>query len=114
MTKRKSVRAHAKENGLAIVGIDMDMTFVEAPQGITKIGKVRAKTALSARAAQNVFDAYASGNEGKLMPVEDMLFSVLDGCKGPHEIVEQTGMPKEEAEKIYNWYKDVPLEMIRR
>lgn len=29
---------------------------------------------------------------------------VLDGCKGPHEIQEQTGLPMERCEEIYNLY----------
>ncbi|MGD9749429.1 MAG: DUF2604 domain-containing protein [Acidimicrobiia bacterium] len=33
-----------------------------------------------------------------------MLCDLLDGCKGPHEIIEQTGMDKERAEAIYNWW----------
>ena len=29
---------------------------------------------------------------------------VLDGCKGPHEIKEKTGLPDERCEEIYNLY----------
>lgn len=36
-----------------------------------------------------------------------MLCDLLDGCKGAHELIEQTGMPPERAEAIYNWWQSV-------
>lgn len=118
MTTKKRL-AEAEAQGLAIGTIDLNLQHLpqdqRVPGTILGLGVVRVKDSLlSGRTVLNAWRAWVDGAEGKLNPLERMLVDLLDGTKGPHEIHEQTGLPMERCEEIYNWYKDVPAEMINR
>jgi hypothetical protein len=118
MTTKKRL-AEAEAQGLVVGTLDLNLQHLSddqrEPGTVLGLGVVRVKDSLlTGRTALNVWHAWTRGAEGKLNPLERMLVDLLDGTKGPHELHEQTGLPMERCEEIYNWYAAVPQEMINR
>jgi hypothetical protein len=117
MPKKKQTQTeYMREHKVGFARLELNLQHIERDEkfSITKLGKIKVRGPVNARTAENLADAYMRGTEGKLTKTEDMLFDLLNGCKGPHEIKANTGLDDERCQEIYDWYKDVPTEMVNR
>lgn len=115
--KPETMPAYARRHRMAIVRLGFNMNHLLPEQRvegtISNLGVMNAKGPIPMRAAEILWAAYHCGAENKLNPTEKMLFDLLDGTKGAHEIHEQTGLPMERCEEIYQWYSTLDPEMTR-
>jgi len=115
---KKALVNEAIDKQLAIVTFAFDLNHVaddaRTAGTILKLGMVEGQNVLPGRTVLLMWDAFVCGQKKTLTPVEQMLMDMLDGCKGPHEIHEQTGMSMERCEEIYNWYRDFPEDWKRQ
>lgn len=116
MAKKQTQAEYMKEHKVGFAWLELNLQHIERDEkfSITKLGKIKVRGPVNARTAENLADAYMRGSEGKLTATESMLLDLLDGCKGPHEIKESTGLSDERCEEIYAWYRDLPKEMVNR
>lgn len=114
--KKQTQVEYMKEHKVGFARLELNLQYLpsEERKGITKkLGGIKVRGPVNARTADNIADAYMRGTEGKLTKVEDMLFDLLDGCKGAYEIQHNTGLSEERCQEIYDWYTSTPAEMSR-
>ena len=98
----------AKEAGNVLLQFKLDTNSIRQSMrkkgSILNIGEFIFAGQVAPKTAVDMYEAFVAGSERRMTKEQGMLLDLLDGCKGPHEIHHNTGLPIERCEEIYKYW----------